>query len=44
MAETVDLDPIKRHYYRTHPQLNPRRIVPLGPALDFTAPHGRDHL
>jgi putative glutathione S-transferase len=44
VAETVDMDHIKRHYYRTHPTLNPLRIVPVGPALDLTAPHGRDHL
>jgi putative glutathione S-transferase len=44
IAETVDMDHIKRHYYRTHPQINPRYIVPVGPALDLTAPHGRDHL
>jgi putative glutathione S-transferase len=44
IAETVDMDHIKRHYYRTHPTLNPLRIVPVGPALDLTAPHGREHL
>ena len=41
IAATVDMDHIKRHYYRTHPSLNPLRIVPVGPALDLTAPHGR---
>jgi glutathionyl-hydroquinone reductase len=44
IAATVDMDHIKRHYYRTHPTLNPLRIVPVGPALDLTAPHGRDRL
>ncbi|MDX6596898.1 MAG: glutathionyl-hydroquinone reductase [Gaiellales bacterium] len=44
IAATVDMDHIKRHYYRTHPQINPMLIVPVGPALDLTAPHGRDHL
>ena len=44
IAATVDMDHIKRHYYRTHPHVNPMLIVPVGPALDFTAPHGRDHL
>jgi putative glutathione S-transferase len=44
IAETVDLDHIKRHYYMTHPQLNPSRIVPKGPALDFDAPHDRARL
>jgi putative glutathione S-transferase len=44
IAATVDMDHIKRHYYRTHPTLNPTRIVPVGPALDLAAPHGREHL
>jgi putative glutathione S-transferase len=44
IAETVDMDHIKRHYYRTHPTLNPTRIVPVGPALDLAAPHGRERL
>ncbi|GGL08866.1 glutathione-dependent reductase [Sphaerisporangium melleum] len=38
---TTDFDHIKRHYYTTHPQLNPSRIVPAGPLLDWDAPHGR---
>ena len=41
IAGTVDMDHIKRHYYRTHASLNPLKIVPVGPALDLTAPHGR---
>ncbi|MGH2941677.1 MAG: glutathione S-transferase family protein [Solirubrobacteraceae bacterium] len=41
IAETVDLAQIKAHYYGTHPSLNPSRIVPDGPALDFDASHGR---
>jgi putative glutathione S-transferase len=41
IAETVNLDQIKRHYYYTHDDINPTRIVPIGPALDFTRPHGR---
>lgn len=41
---TLDLDHIKRHYYTTHPGLNPRRIVPVGPLLDFGAPHERAEL
>ena len=44
IAGTVDMDHIKRHYYRTHPHIHPTLIVPVGPALDFTSPHGRDHL
>lgn len=41
IAETVNLDHIKRHYYITHDDINPTRIVPIGPALDLTRPHGR---
>ena len=44
VAETVSFDHIKRHYYVTHPQLNPTRIVPKGPALDLGSPHGRELL
>ncbi len=41
VAETVDFDHIKRHYYLTHGSINPTRIVPKGPALDLSTPHGR---
>jgi putative glutathione S-transferase len=41
IAATVELDEIKRHYYGTHPSINPSGVVPLGPLLDFEAPHGR---
>jgi len=44
VAETVDFDHIKRHYYITHDDINPTRIVPLGPDQDLTAPHGRERL
>jgi glutathionyl-hydroquinone reductase len=44
IADTVDFDHIKRHYYMTHPQLNPTRIVPKGPELDLWASHDRDRL
>jgi putative glutathione S-transferase len=43
-GDTVDFDHIKRHYYMTHDRLNPSRIVPLGPIVDWSAPHGRDAL
>jgi len=42
IAETVNFDHIKRHYYITHDDINPTRIVPIGPALDLTRPHGRE--
>lgn len=44
VAQTVDLDHIKRHYYVTHGSLNPSGIVPLGPLQDLDAPHGREAL
>jgi len=44
IAETVNFDHIKRHYYYTHDDINPTRIVPIGPALDLTLPHGRDKM
>jgi putative glutathione S-transferase len=37
-AETTRFDHIKRHYFMTHPHLNPSRIVPDGPLLDWAAP------
>lgn len=42
IAETVNFRHIKGHYYQSHPTINPTRIVPRGPALDFAQPHGRD--
>lgn len=43
-GDTVDFDHIKRHYYVTHRSINPTGIVPVGPELDLTAPHGRQGL
>ncbi|GAA4544190.1 glutathione S-transferase family protein [Amycolatopsis samaneae] len=44
-GDTVDFDHIKRHYYAVHEQVNPTRIVPLGPDLSgWTDPHGREAL
>ncbi|TNY38484.1 glutathione S-transferase family protein [Thermomonospora catenispora] len=42
--ETTDFDHIKRHYYMTHPHINPTRIVPKGPVIDWDEPHGRERL
>jgi putative glutathione S-transferase len=42
VAETVDMLHIKHHYYGSHETINPTRIVPKGPALDFDAAHDRD--
>lgn len=44
IAGTVNFDHIKRHYYMTHREINPTRIVPIGPVLDLTMPHGREKL
>ena len=44
IAETVNLEHIKRHYYATHDDINPTRIVPIGPVLDFMSPSGREQL
>jgi len=44
IADTVNFDHIKRHYYMTHIEINPTRIVPIGPAIDLTKPHGRDKI
>jgi putative glutathione S-transferase len=43
-GETVDFDHIKRHYYMTHDHINPSRIVPKGPMVDWSAPHDRARL
>ena len=41
VAETVNLDHIRNHYYASHETVNPTRIVAVGPVLDYMAPHGR---
>ena len=44
VADTVNFDHIKRHYYVTHQELNPTRIVPIGPMQNLAAPHRREGL
>jgi glutathionyl-hydroquinone reductase len=44
IAETVNFDHIKRHYYVTHDDINPTRIVPVGPEQNLRAPHHRASL
>ena len=41
IADTCDFEHIKQHYYRSHPSINPTRIVPLGPRLDLDRPPQR---
>ena len=42
IGPTVRLDQIKRHYYTTHPMINPSGLIPIGPVVDFDEPHGRN--
>ncbi len=42
VAETVNLQHIKAHYYASHKTINPTGIVPVGPEIDYAAPHDRD--
>jgi putative glutathione S-transferase len=42
ISETVNLYHIKNHYYQSHETINPHRIVPLGPLIDYEAPHDRE--
>lgn len=42
VKETCNLDHIKRHYYKSHDKINPTRIVPKGPIINFEEPHDRD--
>lgn len=44
VAATVDFEHIKTHYYASHTMINPTGIVPVGPAQDFSTPHGREAL
>jgi putative glutathione S-transferase len=44
VAETVNMEHIKKHYYRSHESINPTRIVPKGPVLEFTEAHDRARL
>jgi glutathionyl-hydroquinone reductase len=44
IAQTVNFDHIKQHYYGSHVTINPTQVVPLGPDQDFTLPHNRDQL
>jgi len=44
VAETVRIEETKLHYYGSHGTINPTGIVPAGPELDFSRPHGREAL
>ena len=42
IAETVNLEHIRHHYYRSHKTINPSGVISLGPAINWDEPHGRD--
>ncbi len=42
IAQTVDIDYIKAHYYGSHTHINPTGVIPRGPELDYSTPHGRE--
>ena len=44
IASTVDIDYIKAHYYGSHETINPTRIIPVGPEVDFMQAHDRSRL
>ena len=44
VAPTVNMEHIKNHYYASHESINPSRVVPVGPDVDYTAPHNRAQL
>ncbi|MGB0690475.1 MAG: glutathione S-transferase family protein [Candidatus Puniceispirillum sp.] len=44
VAATVNMQHIKEHYYASHETINPTRIVPVGPDIDYELPHDRAHL
>lgn len=44
IAETVDIDYIKHHYYGSHTMINPTGVVPVGPEQDFTLAHDRESI
>jgi putative glutathione S-transferase len=43
VKSTLNMHHIKHHYYGSHESINPTRIVPMGPVIDFDEPHGRDN-
>lgn len=44
IADTVNLRHVARHYYGSHPTVNPTGVVPIGPEIDWDAPHDRERL
>ena len=44
VAETVNFDHIKRHYFYSHQTINPTRVIPIGPEIDFNRSHNRQEI
>ena len=44
VSDTVNMEHIKNHYYASHESVNPSRVIPKGPEVDFTEPHDRERL
>ncbi|CAN6238001.1 unnamed protein product [Urochloa humidicola] len=44
ISSTVNMEHIRKHYYGSHPSINPYRIIPAGPNIDYNAPHDRERL
>ena len=44
IAGTINMDHTKKHYYASHLSVNPTGIVPMGPDVDLSAPHGRENI
>jgi putative glutathione S-transferase len=44
VADTCNMEHVKAHYYRSHDDINPTGVVPVGPDLDWTDSHTRDEL
>ena len=44
ISQTCNFEHARRHYLESHETINPHRIVPIGPAIDFDEPHGREQL
>ena len=42
ITDTVNMEHIKNHYYASHESVNPTRIIPVGPDIDFMQAHDRD--
>ena len=44
ISGTVNVEHIKRHYYESHETINPTKIVPIGPTIDYSLPHNRSNI